>query len=92
MFTNSHDSLLQNDNDLLIPIDITVSSTDDLSLIPPQLSSSAFHSKDSALGLSDDNLNQSPTFQPILIVPVQSEENYQQSSSLSLTIPSSQSK
>lgn len=92
MFTNSHDSLLQNDNDLLIPIDVTVASSDDLSILPPQLSSSAFHSKDSALGLSDDNLDQPTTFQPILIVPVQFDENYEQISSLSLPIPSSQSK
>ena len=92
MFTNSHDSLLQNDHDLLIPLDITVASNDDLTMLPPQLSSSAFHSKDSALGLSDDNLDQSSTFQPLPIVPLQSNENYEQISSLSLTIPSSQSK
>lgn len=87
--TNSHDSLLQNETDLLIPIETTASSTDDLSIMPQQLSSSAFHSKDSALGLSDDNLDQSATFQLISYPP---DENHEQISALSLTIRSSQSK
>ena len=42
------------------------SSTDDLSATN-QLSSSAFHSKDSALGLSDDNLNYLSTNQLLLM-------------------------
>lgn len=53
---NSHDSLLQPDYNLMDNINTTASSTDDLSTTH-QLSSSVFHSKDSALGLSDDNLN-----------------------------------
>lgn len=55
--TNSHDSLLQPDhNPIMDNINTATSSSDDLSS-SRQLSSSAFHSKDSALGLSDDNLN-----------------------------------
>jgi len=56
--TNSHDSLLQVDYDHhhRDPINTATSSTDDLSTMN-HLSASVFHSKDSALGLSDDNLN-----------------------------------
>jgi hypothetical protein len=54
--TDSHDSLLQPDHHIMDTINTTASSTDDLSTTH-QLSSSVFHSKDSALGLSDDNLN-----------------------------------
>jgi hypothetical protein len=45
--SNSHDSLLQSDLDTI----------DNLTHTNP-IFSSIFHSKDSALGLSDDNLNQ----------------------------------
>ncbi|CAF1306271.1 unnamed protein product [Adineta steineri] len=54
--TDSHDSLLQTDHLIMNHINTAASSTDDLSTTN-QLSSSVFHSKDSALGLSDDNLN-----------------------------------
>ncbi|CAF1116738.1 unnamed protein product [Adineta steineri] len=54
--TDSHDSLLQPDHLIMNHINTAASSTDDLSTTN-QLSSSVFHSKDSALGLSDDNLN-----------------------------------
>jgi hypothetical protein len=63
--TNSHDSLLQPDQHITDTINTTASSTDDLSATH-QLSSSVFHSKDSALGLSDDNLN-FPSKNPFLI-------------------------
>ncbi|CAF2306884.1 unnamed protein product [Rotaria sp. Silwood2] len=63
--TNSHDSLLQTDHNLMNNINTATSSTDDLSSTN-QLSSSAFHSKDSALGLSDDNLNCPQTKQSII--------------------------
>ncbi|UJR26376.1 hypothetical protein I4U23_007709 [Adineta vaga] len=53
--TDSHDSLLQPDHHMN-NINTAASSTDDLSTTH-QLSSSVFHSKDSALGLSDDNLH-----------------------------------
>ncbi|CAF4133646.1 unnamed protein product [Rotaria socialis] len=54
---NSHDSLLQPDHiPIMSTINTAASSSDDLSSTH-QLLSSAFHSKDSALGLSDDNLN-----------------------------------
>lgn len=53
--SNSHDSLLQSDQANLNIT--TTSSTDDLTRTN-QVLSSTFHSKDSALGLSDDNLNQ----------------------------------
>jgi len=51
--SNSHDSLLQSDHPNFTT---TTSSIDDLTRIN-QLLSSTFHSNDSALGLSDDNLN-----------------------------------
>lgn len=54
--TDSHDSLLQPDHHNMNNINTAASSTDDLSTTH-QLSSSVFHSKDSALGLSDDNLH-----------------------------------
>lgn len=54
--TDSRDSLLQTDLHIIDNMNTTASSTDDLSTTH-QLSSSVFHSKDSALGLSDDNLN-----------------------------------
>lgn len=50
--SNSHDSLNQSDNN----IDTAASSIDDLTKAN-QFLTSTFHSKDSALGLSDDNLN-----------------------------------
>ncbi len=49
--SNSHDSLLQTHLNTT-----TTSSTDDLTRTN-QFLSSTFHSKDSALGLSDDHLN-----------------------------------
>jgi hypothetical protein len=64
--TNSHDSLLQPDHHIMDNIKTTASSTDDLSTTH-QLSSSVFHSKDSALGLSDDNLNCLQTNQIIIM-------------------------
>lgn len=54
--TDSHDSLLQSDHRTMNNINTAASSIDDLSTTH-HLSSSVFHSKDSALGLSDDNLN-----------------------------------
>jgi hypothetical protein len=51
--SNSRDSLLQSDHPT---IHTTASSTDDLTRTN-QFLSSTFHSKDSALGSSDDNLN-----------------------------------
>lgn len=54
--TDSHDSLLQPDHLTMNNINTAASSTDDLSTTH-QLSASVFHSKDSALGLSDDHLN-----------------------------------
>jgi len=51
--SNSHDSLLQSDHP---NFNTTTSSIDDLPQIN-QLLSSTFYSRDSALGLSDDNLN-----------------------------------
>ena len=66
--TNSHDSLLQADHDLLPHLNTAASSTDDLSLVTHHLSASAFHSKDSALGLSDDNLNYVPS-NPLITMP-----------------------
>lgn len=56
--TDSHDSLLQPDlhHPMMNNGNTAASSTDDLSSTH-QLSSSVFHSKDSALGLSDDNLH-----------------------------------
>lgn len=54
--SNSHDSLLQSDQ---INLNQTAtSSTDDLTRTNQCFSFSTFRSKDSALGLSDDNLNQ----------------------------------
>jgi hypothetical protein len=52
--SNSHHSLLQSNDP---NINIKTSSIDDLTRTN-QFLSSTFHSKDSALGLSDDNLNQ----------------------------------
>lgn len=86
---DSHDSLLHGDQEILIQINTATSSTDDLSIVTHHLSSSAFHSKDSALGLSDDNLNCLPT-NPL--ITTLEDDNEHQISSLSLTIPSSQSK
>jgi hypothetical protein len=89
---NSHDSLLQTDHEMLMPIHTTgasSSSTDDLSLVTPNLSLSAFHSKDSALGLSDDNLN-CVRSNPLNTIPTDDDE--QQISSSSLAMPTSQSK
>jgi hypothetical protein len=63
---NSHDSLLQPDHHIMDNINTTASSTDDLSATR-HLSSSVCHSKDSALGLSDDNLNCLQTNQFIII-------------------------
>ncbi|CAF0791943.1 unnamed protein product [Rotaria sp. Silwood1] len=63
--TNSHDSLLQADHHIMNNINTAASSTDDLSSTN-QLSLSAFPSKDSALGLSDDNLNWIQTKQSII--------------------------
>jgi hypothetical protein len=51
-YTNSHDSLLQSDHH----IDTATSSMDDLTK-PNHLLLSTFHSKDSALDLSDDHLD-----------------------------------
>ena len=56
--SNSHDSLLQSDPHQFNPT--STSSTDDLTRTNPLLFST-FHSKDSALGLSDDHLNQTPS-------------------------------
>jgi len=54
--SNSHDSLLQSDHQNIDPTTTARSSIDDLTRTN-QFLSSTFHSKDSALGLSDDNLN-----------------------------------
>ena len=70
--TNSHDSLLQPDYHLMDTMNTAASSTDDLSTTH-QLSASVFHSKDSALGLSDDNLNL-PSTNPFLIKDEDEEE------------------
>ncbi|CAF0928389.1 unnamed protein product [Rotaria sordida] len=59
--SNSHDSLNQSDHH----IDTTTSSIDDLTKTN-QFLTSIFHSKDSALGLSDDNLNNLQTNQLII--------------------------
>ena len=73
--TNSHDSLLQADYHPLDTMNTANSSTDDLSTTTThQLSASVFHSKDSALGLSDDNLNL-PSTNPFLIKDDDEEEN-----------------
>lgn len=72
--TNSHDSLLQADYHLLDTTNTAASSTDDLSTTTHQLSASVFHSKDSALGLSDDNLNL-PSTNPFLIKDDDEEED-----------------
>ncbi len=74
--TNSHDSLLQPDHHIIDTINTTASSTDDLSTTH-QLSSSVFHSKDSALGLSDDNLN-FPQRNPFLIMDDDDDDDDQQ--------------
>ena len=74
--TNSHDSLLQPDYHLGDHINTTASSTDDLSTTH-QLSSSVFHSKDSALGLSDDNLNLPQTNQFIVIDDDEDDDDQQ---------------
>ena len=62
---NSHDSLIQPDRREMNKMSRAASSTDDLS-ITYHLSSSAFHSKDSALGLSDDNITCPETNQIII--------------------------
>ncbi len=80
--TNSHDSLLQPDHHLMDNMNTTASSTDDLSTTH-QLSSSVFHSKDSALGLSDDNLNGLQTNQFIIIDDDEEEDDDQQEQILS---------
>ncbi|CAF4129395.1 unnamed protein product, partial [Rotaria sp. Silwood2] len=59
--SNSHDSLDQSDHH----IDTTTSSIDDLTKTN-QFLTSTFYSKDSALGLSDDNLNYLQTNQLII--------------------------
>jgi hypothetical protein len=103
--TTSHDSLLRTDREIIIHIDTATSSTDDLSLTH-QLSSSAFHSKDSALGLSDDNLNCLPSSQLFIRLSDDDDddnddddggdggvdEQRTQIPALSLAIPPSQSK
>ena len=80
-YTDSHDSLLQPDHHLMNKTHTAASSTDDLSTTN-HLSSSAFHSKDSALGLSDDNLNRVQTNKSITIDD--DDDDQQQVSSLSL--------
>ncbi|WP_317205558.1 hypothetical protein [Janthinobacterium sp.] len=87
---HSHDSLLQLDHGTLIHLNTATSSTDDLSATN-QLSSSAFHSKDSALGLSDDNLNYLSTNQLLLMHDDDDDDDRQQPQRLSpslLTVPS----
>ncbi len=92
---NSHDSLLLPDHHTMNNINTTASSTDDLSTTH-QLSSSVFHSKDSALGLSDDNLNCLQTKQSIIIDEDDDDDDdddqQQQILSLSLPIQNDQSK
>ena len=93
---NSHDSLIQPDHREMNNMSRTASSTDDLS-VTHQLSSSAFHSKDSALGLSDDNIT-CPQTNPIIIKDDdddadhnhnnQQQQQQQQVSSLSATLHS----
>ena len=98
LHTNSHDSLLQVDHDLITHMNTAASSTDDLSLVTHHLSASAFHSKDSALGLSDDNLNYVPS-NPLITMPDEDDDDddddddgEHQTSLPSLSIPPSQSK
>ncbi|CAF3616162.1 unnamed protein product [Rotaria sp. Silwood1] len=71
--SNSHDSLNQSDHN----IDTTASSTDDLTQTN-QFLTSTFHSKDSALGLSDDNLNYLQTNQLIILDDNDNNNNNQQ--------------
>jgi len=84
---NSHDSLLLPDHHIMDNINTTASSTDDLSTTH-QLSSSVFHSKDSALGLSDDNLNCLQTKKSIIINDDDDDnDDNQQQQVLSLSLP-----
>ncbi|CAM4771306.1 unnamed protein product [Rotaria magnacalcarata] len=73
--STSHDSLNQSDHH----IDTAASSIDDLTKTN-QLLTSTFHSKDSALGLSDDNLNRTQSNELIIF-----EDNEQQHTSLLIT-------
>ncbi|CAF3459631.1 unnamed protein product [Rotaria socialis] len=73
--SNSHDSLNQSDHH----IDTAASSIDDLTKTN-QFLTSTFYSKDSALGLSDDNLDRTQSNELIIF-----EDNEQQDTSLLIT-------